>query len=197
MKDHHHRWPMMQEAGEDSGAAGAGAAPPPAGDDKGAGQADGAGAAEGLPTAEEWAAAKAQLAELKAGKEAAAAAAEAARQEALTEQQKMAEAQASIKADLDKQQAELRADRRDIALDKLKVLPHFRQYVPDVDPRTTEGAAALEDWAKKHPEAVQKAAAPQPDYVPRAQSKLADIAAGKTNNPLVPIASLRKIMGGN
>jgi len=149
------------------------------------------------PTAEQWQQLQATLAELQADKAQASAQAEEARQQALTAEQRQAEQQAALRADIEQQQAELRSDRRDIALDKLRVLPHFRDYVPDVDPRTTEGAAALEDWAKGHPEALRQTAAPAPDYIPRAQSKLADIASGKTTNPLVPVASLRKIMGGS
>lgn len=194
MKDHH----PQAEAGEDAGAAGAGAADPAAD-----AQASAATTAPALPTAEQWATAQATLAGLQADKDAttaaaaeAAEAAEASRLETLSAAERLAEEQTALKADIAAQQAELRGDRRDIALDKLRVLPHFRGYVPDVDPRTAEGAAALEAWAKGHPEALRQDAAPQPDYVPRAQSALADIATGKKHNPLVPLASLRKIMGG-
>jgi pyruvate/2-oxoglutarate dehydrogenase complex dihydrolipoamide acyltransferase (E2) component len=193
----HHRWPLMAEAGADGADAGGAGT-------EGQADAEGAGTADGLPTAAQWAETQKILAGLQADKETATAAtaataeaAEAARVAALSAAEQQAEQQAAMQADIEKQQGELRADRRDIALDKLKVLPNYRAYVPDVDPRTSEGAQQLEAWAKDHPEALAQAATIAPDYVPRAQSKLADIAAGKIKNPLVPIASLRRIMGGS
>jgi hypothetical protein len=157
--------------------------------DAGAGTPD----APAAPTAEAFAELQAQFAALTADKAESDAAAEAARVAALSDADKLAEDRAAFTAEADAMRADLRGQRREAALDKLDVLPNYRKYVGDHDPSTTEGAAALEAWAKEHPEALrQKAAGPAP-WVPAPLSALAKIARGEVDNPLVPRESVRKL----
>jgi len=188
MRGHH---VYQAEEGADTGG---GAPPPPPAD----------GPPSGLPTAEEWASTQALIAELKADRDASAAgaaaaaeAAEAERVAALSVVERQAEEQAALKATLDAQSAELRRDRRDLALDKLGVLPHFRGYVPDVDPKTAEGAAQLEEWAKAHPEAVKAAAPSAAAYAPPPKSALHKILSGEAKHPFITADSVRKTIGSN
>lgn len=106
---------------------------------------------------------QAELAALKAEREAekaaatsaaekAAADAEAERQAKLTEAQRMQEELAKQRGELEATKAQLAADRRALALERLGVAEKFRGFAPAVDPADPKGAKQLEDWAKANPE---------------------------------------------
>lgn len=129
-------------------------------------------------------AARAKDAEAKAAADKAAAdKVEADRVAALTADQKRDEALAAQRADIDKTKAELVAERRALALERLGVLPHFRAYAPQVDPKTPDGAKDLEKWVKEHPEAVSRSDAPVQAIKPA--GALAELLSGTRSSPLL------------
>jgi hypothetical protein len=139
--------------------------------------------------AAQLAARDAQIAELLAGKADGAAA-------ALTAAEQLAADRAAFTAELEAGRGEVRKEARTLALDKIGVLPNFRDYVPDVDPRTADGAAALDAWTAAHPEAVRQTTAAPSTWEPRAKGPLARIMSGEVVNPLVSIDAIRRAAGG-
>lgn len=134
-------------------------------------------------------------AELTAEKTKAAEAAEAARVAKLSDAEKLAEERKAL--DLEKKG--LVQEARKSAADKLGINAKALPLVPDVDPRTAEGAKAMEAWAKENPEFCKTTtAAPNPLTAlgQSAKGKLADILSGKTSNPLITADSLKKMYGG-
>ena len=166
-------------------------------------------------TAADLAAARAELAQYKAKAEvdgqAAAkaqadgqAAAEVERQAKLTADQRVQEELAKQRNDLDATRAQLRKDARYLALDRAGVLPKYRSFAPDTDPRQQDGAKALEAWIKEHPELADPAARgatgqqQQPlgvlEMIKARSQPLADVLTGKRKSHLVTEASLRKML---
>lgn len=126
---------------------------------------------------------------------AAVAKAEEDRKASLTEAQRLAEERNAFAAEVEGTKATFRKEARNQALDRLGVLPAYTDYVPDVDPRTPEGAKALSDWAREHPEAV-RATAPTPSaYAPPPKSALARILSGETSHPLLSADGIRRMLG--
>lgn len=141
--------------------------------------------------AAELAAMRAQVAELSAKSQAAEAAAEAARIAGLSDAEKLAEERAAVA----KEREGLVVERRTAALDKLGILPKFRHIAPAVDPSTTEGALALDKWAKENPELVAaKPNAPTPPPAIPPKSNLAKVLAGEVKNRFASAAF--KLVGG-
>ena len=145
----------------------------------------------------ELAAVKSTLTSLESAKADAEAAAEAARVAALSDAEKLAEDRVAFAAEIEQSKAGIRKEARTQALDRLGVLPAYREFVPDVDPRTTEGAAALEQWAKDRPEVVRQTPSGPAPWQPAPKSALAKIMSGETKNPLVTPASVSKMFGGS
>ena len=126
----------------------------------------GAGARAGAGAGQNLAELQAELAALRAEREAekvtaataaeqANAAAEAERQDKLTETQKIQEQLELQRGELETTRAQLVADRRTLALERLGVVEKFRAFAPAVDPGDPKGAKQLEDWAKNNPELLQ------------------------------------------
>lgn len=143
------------------------------------------------------AAAKAKLAETIAAHKATAATrateAETARQATLTAAQKLEEDRAALtkqgddlKADLAKQQQALIDDARRSAADRMGINPKALALVPVVDPRTPDGAKALETWAKENPEFVARRGSDttQPP-APLPESNIAKILSGAIKHPFI------------
>lgn len=90
---------------------------------------------------------------------------------------------------------------KDSALDKIGVLPQYRQIVPDsIDPRTKEGAAQLETFFADKPAMLKRrdvappAPTPESAHMPRSFFK----PNGKSTNGLTSLASImqnRKKLG--
>ncbi len=136
----------------------------------------------------------AQVAELTAERTKAAEAAEAARVASLTEAEKVAEERKALETE----KKSLVTQARQAAADKLGILPKALPLAPDVDPRTPEGAKALETWAKENPEFLRPTnSAPNPlaDLANSAKGRLADVLTGKVKNPLITAESLKKMYG--
>ncbi len=189
------RHTYQSEAGADGGEGG-GAPPadqqtPPAGDNA-------PPAAPAVTVEQLQAQIAAMQAKLDGADEAAAAAAEQARLAAMSDAERAQEQLAAERAKLDEALGGLRKERLTMAADKLGVLPNFRGYLPDVDPSTTDGAAALEQWAKDHPQALKpRDAAPDGGWRPAPEGNLAKILSGKLRHPLVTAESIRKLGGLN
>lgn len=158
---------------------------------------EGGGTAGPLDLAARLAAAESMIASLSSEKESAEAAAEAARVAAMTETERLAAEREAFTAEIAEGKASIRKEARAQALDKLGVLPAYRDFVPDVDPRTAEGAAVLEKWATDRPEVVKKTAAAAPGWTPPKKGILERIVSGEVVNPLVPPDSVRKLGGSN
>jgi len=137
----------------------------------------------------------ATVAALQADKAKADAQAEEARKASLTESQRLAEDRQAV----DAERKALVQEARKAAADRLGINPKAMALVPDVDPRTADGAQALEAWVKGNPEFCKGNTAP-PDPLAgianTTKGKLADIFSGKTKNPLITTDSLRKMYGG-
>lgn len=136
----------------------------------------------------------AQVAELTAEKTRATEAAEAARVASLSEAERVAEERKA----LDAEKKGLVMQARQAAADKLGILPKALPLIPDVDPRTPEGAKAFEAFAKENPEFLKPAnSAPNPlvDLANSAKGRLADVLSGKVKNPLITPESLKKMYG--
>lgn len=136
----------------------------------------------------------------EAAKAAKAAADEAARTAGQTELQQIDEARAKLIADGETAKTEianerkaLAIERRNVAAAKLGILPKALKWVPEVDPATAEGAAALEAWCRENPELLD--AKPSAEYVapPIAPaSKTAQLLSGAIKHPFLTADTLRK-----
>lgn len=112
--------------------------------------------------------------------------AEEAKRASMTEAERLA----ADRAALDVEKAQVQKAKRDAALDKLNVLPAYRDLVPaDLD------AAGLETWVKARPEIIQKKAEPSNTYTPPPKSRVAQILSGEVSHPLFSAESLRKMLG--
>ena len=134
-----------------------------------------------------------QLAELRAAKAAADAAADEATQAAMTESERLEAERNAWRAEVETERARLRGEARSAALERAGVLPAYHEYVPDLDPRTADGAKALEAWIKQHPETV-KAATPAPSplaAIGERSSAVAQILTGQRRSTLVSAKSLQ------
>lgn len=132
------------------------------------------------------------IAELTAANAKSATTAEELRSKSLTSEQKLQE----DRDKLDSDRKVLVSEARKAALEKLGIAPKFFTIAPDVDPRTTDGAAIIEAWAKNNPELM--AAKTEPSIfsqVVGTSGKLADILSGKVKNPLITQDSLKKMFG--
>lgn len=137
-----------------------------------------------------------QVAELRAAKAAAEAAAEEAEASKLTEAERLDRERNEWRAEVESERARIRGEARTHALQRAGVLPQYHDYVPDLDPRTAEGAKALESWISKHPETVQRTveAAPSPlAQLEKKSSAVAEILTGKRRSTLVTAKSLSKM----
>lgn len=135
---------------------------------------------------------KAQLAELMTAKQQADKAAEEARKASLTESERLAEEKRALDAERNK----LKLERRKDALVKLGVLEKAAALAPDADPTDPAGAKALEDWAKANPEFVRKADTTSFAYDAPKGSNLGKILSGEAKSPIISVAGLRKLLGG-
>lgn len=132
---------------------------------------------------------------LKAEADAAKAAAKAAEDAKLTDAQRVEKERKDWQAQVDADRAKLKQDRRNLALEKLGVLPKFARFAPDVDPTDPAGAAALEKWAKDYPEMVSRPAPPaQPVDVPEG-SMLHKILTGAAKSPFMTTDGFRRLLG--
>ena len=137
-----------------------------------------------------------QVAELRAAKAAAEAAAEEAAQAKLSDAERLDQERTAFRAEIEEERARLRGEARTAALQRAGVLPTYHDFVPDVDPRTAEGAKALEAWITKHPETVARTveAKPSPlDNLSKRSSAVAEILTGKRKSTLVTAKSLQKM----
>jgi len=132
--------------------------------------------------------------EADAAKTEAETAAEAARVAGLSAAEKLSEDRAAFAAEVEAGKAGIRKEARAQSLDKLGVLPAYRDWAPDVDPRTAEGAAAIEEWAKIHPEVVKQASGAPVPYTPAPTSKIGQVLSGAVKNPFMSAAGLRKLL---
>jgi len=122
-----------------------------------------------------------------------AAAAETARQAALSEENRIKEAQAelvkqgeALKAEIATERKGLAAEARKAAAEKLGILGKALPMVPDVDPRTPDGAKALETWAKENPEFVRSQRGDNTlPPAPLPESNIAKILSGAIKHPFV------------
>ncbi len=123
---------------------------------------------------------------------AATAQAEATRVASLSEAERVAEDRKAI----DAERKAMVTDARKSAADKLGIRAEALPLVPDCDPRTPEGAKAIEDWAKANGWAIkataQEAANPLLDMAKSATGKLADVLSGKVKNPMITQDSLKR-----
>ncbi|MBM4346453.1 MAG: hypothetical protein FJ100_24010 [Deltaproteobacteria bacterium] len=122
-------------------------------------------------------------ADKKAGEDAAAKA-EADRVAKLSADEQVKEQIEKLHAANEATKAELVTERRASALERMGVLPHFREYAPKVDPKDPAGAAALEKWAKDHPEAIARQVSATVQAI-KPQGPLAELLAGKRISPLL------------
>lgn len=126
----------------------------------------------------------------------AATAAEADRVAKLSEAEKLAEERKAFLAEkesLETAKKGLANERREAALDKLRVNAKYRSFAPNVDPSTADGAKALETWAAQNPELLVKAAGAPNVEVPA--GAIADILSGKRKSSLVSVEGLKKTFG--
>jgi len=111
-----------------------------------------------VPVAKQVEEMSAKIAALEAEREEARKAAAAAKEEA---ERASLSAEERAKRDLEAHQAELKAERDKLRADRLRmeldrrgVTERARKFVPDVDPSTDEGRAALDAFAREYPEFV-------------------------------------------
>lgn len=152
---------------------------------------------------------QAELAALRAEREAekaaaataaeqAAAALEADRQAKLTETQKIQEQLEQQRGELEATRTQLVADRRTLALERLGVAEKFRAFAPAVDPADPKGAKQLEDWAKANPELLapvsRAATSTALDAIKAgASTALQQVMAGTRKSTLVTARNLAKL----
>jgi hypothetical protein len=142
------------------------------------------------PVVDELAAAKAELAAYKAKEAEAASKAEEARLASLTEAQRFQEERKAF----DAEKQSLLDDARKAAVDRLGIIPKALPLVPKVDPRTIEGARALESWAKENPEFLKPRITTSDDYIPTKGTPLEDLMSGKKQHPLYTADGIRKLL---
>jgi hypothetical protein len=111
----------------------------------------------------------AKIAALEAEREEARKAAEQAKEDA---ERASLSAEERAKRELEAHQAELkverdklRADRLRMELDRRGVTERARKFVPDVDPSTDEGRAALDNFAREYPEFIAQTSDVRPPPV--------------------------------
>ncbi len=85
-----------------------------------------------------------------------------------------------------------KADARSSLADRLGVLPNFREYLPDADPFTVEGKAALQAWADAHPEALRSVQRVERPSVDTLTARLKNAPGAWLVNP----AMLERMRGG-
>lgn len=143
------------------------------------------GSADTVDTSEQIAALEAQLAELKADRDARAKAEADAAERAKTTAGKLE----VLAEQLEAERAARRAERRDAMLDALRVKPIFRADAPKVDVTTDEGAKALAEWVEARPEVQTRAAVVE--RPPTAHESIIKRMEGKASNGLVTPESVR------
>ena len=137
-----------------------------------------------------------QVAELSAAKLAAEAAAAEAEEAKLTDAERLTKERDEWRTEVEQERTRLRTEARSQALQRAGVLPQYHDFVPDLDPRSPEGAKALEAWIGKHPETVSRKveAAPSPlATLEKKSSAVAEILTGKRQSTLVTAKSLQKM----
>ena len=137
-----------------------------------------------------------QIAELRAAKAAAEQAAEEAAQSQLSESERLNNERDAWRVEVEEERARIRTEARAHALSKAGVLAKYHDFVPDVDPRTPEGAKTIEKWIASHPETVVRTveATPNPiDQIGKKASAVAEILTGKRRSTLVTAKSLSKM----
>lgn len=108
-----------------------------------------------------------------------------------------AEKLAADRTALDNERKQLLADARAAAADKLGIIAKALPLVPQVDPRTPEGAKALTDWAKQNPEFIKAApSAGMKPYEPPSKSALAAVLSGEKRSPYMGVEDFKKLIGG-
>lgn len=137
----------------------------------------------------------AQLETLTKAKTEADAKAEEARKASLSEADKLKEERTAFAAEVANTKAGLRKEARSQALDRLGVLPNYRDFAPDADPTNADGAKQLADWAKGHPEVVKVTGAPQPPpFAPAPESMLGKVLAGVAKSPYITKEGLQRLI---
>jgi HD-GYP domain-containing protein (c-di-GMP phosphodiesterase class II) len=100
----------------------------------------------------------AKIAALEAEREEARKAAEQAKEEAerasLSAEERAKRELEAHQTELQAEREKLRADRLRMELDRRGVTERARKFVPDVDPSTDEGRAALDNFAREYPEFI-------------------------------------------
>lgn len=137
-----------------------------------------------------------QIAELRAAKEVAEQAAQEAAQSQLSESERLNNERDAWRAEVEEERARIRIEARAHALSKAGVLSKYHDFVPDVDPRTPDGAKAIEKWIAAHPETVVRTVEPTVnpvDQIGKKSSAVAEILTGKRRSTLVTAKSLSKM----
>ena len=137
-----------------------------------------------------------QIAALTSEKEAAEAAAKEAADAKMSDAERLEQERASFRAEIEDERSRLRTEARSQALQRAGVLPSYHEYVPDLDPRTPDGAKALEKWIASHPETVSRQVESKPspiENMSNRSSAVAEILTGKRKSTLVTAKSLQKM----
>jgi hypothetical protein len=136
----------------------------------------------------------AQVSALTQAKTASDQAAEAARVASLSEAERVAEERKQIAGEREA----MLSDARKTAAEKLGINPKAFRLLPEVDPRTPEGAKAFEQFARDNPEFVAKTVTPSGEtYNAPPKSVLARILSGETTHPLFSAEHLRSMLTRN
>ena len=139
-----------------------------------------------------------RVAAAERGKAEAEAKAEEERKAKLTAQQKIEEELAQQRSQLEQTRAQLVAERRNMALERLGVQDKFRSFAPQVDPGDPKGAKELEAWAKANPELVRQAVAqpesPLAHLKAKAGTALQQVLSGQKKSTLVTERNLGKMI---
>lgn len=121
--------------------------------------------------------------------------AEEARKAALSEADKLKEEREAFKLEVEGTKAGIRKEARGQAMDRLGILPNYRDFAPDCDPRTPEGAKALTDWAKDHPEVVKAVGTTgHAPMTPPPESMLGKVLSGVAKSPYMTKEGFRKLI---
>ena len=143
----------------------------------------------------ELASLKAQIEGLTKAKTEADNKAEEARKAALSEADKLKEERAAFMAEVEGTKAGIRKEARGQAMDRLGILPNYRDFAPDVDPRDPAGAKALTDWAQSHPEVVKAQGTHNPaPMTPPPESMLGKVLSGVAKSPYMTKEGFRKLI---